>query len=259
MRTFTTRGRKLHLPECTAELTPAQYGYFCFLACELERGDISLTAMRQRWLSYLMGLGNADYTILRAQHVAEIEAQADIIDGFFTPAGNGANPTPDFSTPCNLLPEYGGYNGPGDWLDGITFGQFTECMTALSCISGGDDDAELYARVARCLYRIPDGDTVPPLLLFHAPRLFLAVWRRLQEEPVEVNGSLIDFRILFRRSGAGRPDDKTGWTGITFELASTGVFGRLPDVEASDLWAVLLYLYKCKFEYINEQRANQAK
>ena len=59
---------------------------------------------------------------------------------------------------------------------------------------------------------------------------------------------------MFRSSGGKKPDDKTGWTGITFEVATAGLFGNVAEVERTDMWAVLNYLYKCKFEYLNEKR-----
>ena len=77
--------------------------------------------------------------------------------------------------------------------------------------------------------------------------------------PVEINGKKIDFRIIFKSSGGSRPDDKTGWTGITFEVASAGLFGNVSQVEAADMWAVLIYLYKCRFEYNHEKRIHPSK
>ena len=77
--------------------------------------------------------------------------------------------------------------------------------------------------------------------------------------PVEINGKKIDFRIIFKSSGTSRPDDKTGWTGITFEIASAGLFGNVSQVEEADMWAVLIYLYKCRFEYNHEKRLSPSK
>ena len=49
-------------------------------------------------------------------------------------------------------------------------------------------------------------------------------------------------------------DDKTGWTGIVFEVAASGVFGNKKEVDDTPFWDVLLYLYKCKFEYLHQKR-----
>ena len=63
--------------------------------------------------------------------------------------------------------------------------------------------------------------------------------------PVYIGGEAIDFRILFQKlaSEDRKADDKTGWTGIVFE-----------EVDDTPFWDVLLYLYKCKFEYLHQKR-----
>ena len=116
------------------------------------------------------------------------------------------------------------------------------------------DALDFYERIARILYHVPEEDKVPDLLLFHAPRLVVATWNIINRGPVEINGRSIDFRIIFRGSGKSKADDKTGWTGITFEVAAAGLFGDVEKVKATDFWSVLIYLYKCKFEYIEEMK-----
>lgn len=256
MRSITTRGRTVEIPTHISELTPKQYRYFCFLAMALN-DVMDMEYFRTRWFSYLIGMGESDYTMLKAQHAEELLAQKGAIDGFFTEMDGAV--VPDFSTPANLLPEYDGYKGPGDWLDGVTFGEFTECMTILESMAGdaGDNTAEAYNQIARRLYHIPDDAKVPLLLTFHAPMLLTSVWKAISTAPVEINGRKLDLRIIFKGSGSSRPDDNTGWTGITFEVATAGLFGSVAEVEKTDLWSVLIYLYKCKFEYLNEKRKEQ--
>lgn len=259
MKTITTRGRRIEIPETVGELTPGQYEYYCFLSYSVGNGLIGLDYFRVRWLSYLIGLGRADFTALKPEYIAELEAQMDTIDGFFVESGNGVSL--DFTTPVNLLPEYKGYKGPGDWLEGTTFGVFVECLTVFEGLSGAepDDVAEGYSHIARRLYSIPEGEPVPVILAFHAPTLLASVWKSLMDGPIDINGKKIDFRIIFKSSGSSRPDDKTGWTGITFEVASAGLFGNVRQVEETDMWEVLLYLYKCKFEYLHEKRNSLSK
>ena len=257
METITTRGRTVDIPVYVGELTPAQYEYYCFLAFALGGGVIDLDYFRVRWFSYLIGLKKVDYTILKPEYIEELERQRKVIDGFFrTQTVNGVDrQSLDFSTTVNLLPEYKGFKGPGDWLDGITFGKFVECLTIFESLAEADAEgiAEGYADIARVLYHIPGESSVPDLLAFHAPTLFSSVWSAIQAGPIDINGKKIDLRIIFRRSGNSRPDDKTGWTGITFEVASAGLFGTVKEVEATDFWEVLLYLYKCKFEYLHDK------
>lgn len=258
METIITRGREVEVPASVGELSPEQYKYYCFLAFALGSGAITSEYFRIRWFSFLIGLGRADFTILKEEHCAELEAQMGVVDGFFIelPEGGSGRSLLDFTTVRNLLPEYKGYKGPGDMLQGVTFGEFVECYTVAESLADADhkDLADGYGHIARILYHIPESDPVPDLLLFHAPKLFSSVWKAIQDSPVEINGKKIDFRIIFKGAGKSRPDDKTGWTGITFEVASAGLFGNVNQVETADMWAVLLYLYKCKFEYMNEKR-----
>ncbi|MBE6305704.1 MAG: hypothetical protein E7082_07320 [Bacteroidales bacterium] len=253
MKTITTRGRSVTIPECIDELTPKQYEYYCFLAFALGGKVIDIDYFRVRWFSYLIGLGKSDYTILIPQYIEELESQKQSIDGFVkTKTMNGETQySLDFNTTTNLLPEYRDLKGPGNWLDGITFGEFVHCLTILESLANADNEtvANGYADIARILYHIPEDSNVPDILAYHAPTLFLSVWNAIQAEPIDINGKKIDLRIIFRSSGQSVADDKTGWAGITFEVASAGLFGTVKEVEASDFWEVLLYLYKCKFEY----------
>lgn len=258
METITTRGKKVEIPVLVSELSPAQYEYYCFLAFMLAGRIITPEYFRIRWFSYLIGLGKSDFTILKQEHIDELEAQISAVDGYFvreTIEGEEFVHL-DFDTVVNLLPEYNGYRGPGDLFQGVTFGEFVECYTVAECLDESDPEAmaEGCEHIARTLYHIPETEPVPELLAFHAPKLFSSVWKAIQNDPMEINGKKIDFRIIFKSSGSSKPDDNTGWTGITFEVAGAGLFGNVDQVEKTDMWAVLIYLYKCKFEYLNEKR-----
>ncbi len=261
---ITSRGKTVDVPQWIDELTPKQYRYYCALASMLASSNIDVEYFRIRWISFLIGLERLDYTKLRPEYIAEIESQADqILAGYLI---NTGQPPPhnfrvEFDTPRNLLPEYGDYKGPGDWLNGMTFGEFVECATIFETMATAAPEivAEGYEAIARILYHIPAKDYVPEILAFHAPMLFINVWKKIQNGPIEINGKKIDFTIIFKATGPNRPDDKTGWTGITFEVATAGLFGNVAEVERTDMWTVLIYLYKCKFEYLNEKRQNQSK
>lgn len=265
MEKVTTGGRIVNVPTDLEELEPKQYKYLLFLSSQLAAGNIDLEFYRLRLFSFLLGFDGVNYTILKADRIAEIERQLPKLNDFLKPSRTADGPVlrVDIETTRNLLPEYHRYKGPGDWLNGVTFGEFVECITDIETLaeiartSGGDIDPEAlresYNHIARVLYHIPSEDRVPDILAYHAPTLFATVWRAIQSGPIEINGRNIDFSIIFKGTGNGKPDDKTGWTGITFEVASANVFGNVADVEAADLWAVLLYLYKCKFEYNHDK------
>lgn len=253
MKSITTRSKQVEIPTAVDELTQAQYEYYCFLALALGAGTIDPEYFRVRWLSYLIGMGSSDYSILRPEFIAELDAQVAAVDSFFLDGHPGRSL--DFNTTVNLLPEFAGYRGPADWLDGLTYGRFVQCLTIFESLAYTDARtvAEGYEEIARILYNIPEGVEVPGLLAFHAPTFFAAVWKAIQSGPIDINGRKIDFGIIFKNSGSRRADDKTGWTGITFEVASAGLFGNVKELEEADFWAVLLYLYKCKFEYLHDK------
>lgn len=254
---ITTRGKIVDVPQWIDELTPKQYRYYCVLASMLAASTINLDYFRIRWFSFLIGLERLDYTMLREEHLAELESQVDeVMAGYIVRTGQ---PAPhdlrlNFDTPRNLLPEIGGHKGPGDWLNGVTFGEFVECAIIIETLPNTQEEdlAEGYEAIARILYHIPETESVPGVLSFHAPMLFGNVWKKILNGPIDINGKKIDFTIIFKAAGPKRPDDKTGWTGITFEVATAGLFGDVNGVENSDFWAVMIYLYKCKFEYIND-------
>lgn len=254
MRKIKTRGHTVEIPETIEELTPRQYEEYCRVSRALLAGIIDLDFWRVRWMSYLIGMGSANFTMLKKPHREELYRQLDALEGFLVKNADGT-PEPDFGTPRNLLPEFRTHKGPGDWLNGMTYGDFTECLNLFSAANADEEHAgECLERVTRIMYHIEETSLIPDLLTFHAVRFFLAVWHEIQSGPVEYNGRDIDFRIIFRGKST-RPDDGTGWAGVTLEVAQSGVFGPVRDVMNADLWEVLLYLYKCKFEHDNENKS----
>ena len=214
MKTITTRGRTVDIPTHVEELTPKQYEYYCFLAFALAGKVITPDYFRVRWFSFLIGLGKADFTILKEEHIDELEAQISAIEGYFVKEiiEGSERVHLNFDTVVNLLPEYKGYKGPGDLFQGVTFGEFVECYTVVECLDGAAPEAiaEGYEHIARTLYHIPDTAPVPDLLTFHAPKLFSSVWKAIQSGPIEINGKKIDFRIISRVPETRSPTTRQG-------------------------------------------------
>ena len=258
MHRFYDGYKEVDIPTAIEELTEDQYLYFLMISSVYATMHvIDERGYRVRWLSYLAGLENIDFTLLTADRREKYEGAMTMTDGFFDRNHQTGQLVPILSTVVNLLPEHEGYRGPGDFLEGVTFGEFTECLKVLAGVKGENEEEtrEASERIARVLYHIPDDKDVPEVLLFHAPTLFRSVLRQIESSPIEIDGEPIDFRIIFQSHKTGKNyDDKTGWTGITFEVASSGVFGGVKDVEKTDLWMVLLYLYRCKFEYLHSKR-----
>lgn len=254
MKQVTIQGETYTVPERIEELTCKQYAFFCILVMLMAADVDDELTVRRKLLMILIGKARHDYHLFLPRYANDVDAQLHVTDGFFVER-NGQRVL-DTNTAMNLLPEYHGIRSRvGDWLDGLTFGQFVECLTVLESVEAdGSNIAAVYAHIARILYDLSDEDEVPEVLLFHAPLLVMNVWKAILAGPVEVNGQLLDLRIIFKNAGERKPDDKTGWTGITFEVANAGLFGTVKEVENTDFWLVLIYLYRCKFEYLNEQK-----
>lgn len=251
MRKVVFKGRAVEVPECIDELTPEQYSYYILLATSIAEGAMGREAFGVRWLSFLLGMGEIDFTLYIPEIASPLRVEAaELAKGFICEDADRLRL--DFMTCRNLLPICGEFSGPADWLSELPFGKFMECMALMSHMDTPEETEEACEGVARVLYSIPEEAKVPPVLMWHAPTLFANVWHVITSEPVDINGQLIDFSIIFRPGTDRRPDDKTGWTGIAFEVAAAGLFGSMKELEQVDFWAVLLYLYKCKFEYIHD-------
>lgn len=252
MKAYEFKNKVLEFPTSIDELTPEQYVYYIVLASMLAGGSCTLEQWRARWFSYLAGMKRSNYTILRPEYIRQAEGILhEITDRFLTSLKGKTSPR--FDTCRNLLPEINGYKGPADWLSGLKFGKFVQCATLTGQIAPGRNDSTAYEEIARVLYSIPEADPVPPVLTWHAPILFNNVCHAIESAPIDINGRMLDLSIIFKGSGKRTADDKTGWTGISFEVAAAGVFGNVHQLEEADFWAVLLYLYKCKFEYIHDK------
>lgn len=267
MEKFTYNNKTVEVPSCLNEVSSEQYRQFLILSVLMNRGTISPGQFRVKWLSFLLGM-KADYTMYRREIIRELDGQLEKLDGFFsyTTGKEGERiVTPILKTGRNLMQDFGGWHGVGDMLNGLTFGNFCDCLDLLQqskqAAAEKDDPAinEIFQDITLKLYRYKDPEktpAVPSLLAIHAVNFFSAVWEMVLSGPVYIGGEAIDFRILFQKlaSEDRKADDKTGWTGIVFEVAASGVFGNKKEVDDTPFWDVLLYLYKCKFEYLHQKR-----
>lgn len=251
------RGKVVEIPSAIDELAPDQYVYYLHLTAWLRAGILDLRQWLRRWTAYLAGIGEINPDLLREDFRAQFGEIEAVAERTFLRRTDSGELTPDTTSCRNLLPFYKDFKGPGDWLDDMTFGSFTKCAALFEqARSAGDSDAaDFYAEIARELYAIPKDTQVPQVLMWHAPALFASVCHAIQSEPVDINGKPVDFGIIFRPAPVSdrRPDDNTGWAGVAFEVAASGIFGNMRELESTPLWDVLLYLYKCKFEYLNDK------
>lgn len=252
------KGKTVAIPSTLEELSPDQYKGYLFLTVVLKRGIIEEDGFKAKLMGILLGL-KADITDYRPEIAESLIAQLDKLDGFFIE--EAGKRTPATATGRNLLPEFAGWKAKvGDMLNGMTYGDFVEAVGLMGEIhdNGEDTQGECFQAIARLMYERTEEakDDEPPLLLaIHAVTLFTAVFNQLTTDRVVIGGQPIDFTLIFK-SVPGlptKPDDKTGWHGITMEVASSGVFGPMKAVNDSPLWDVLLYLYRCKFDLFNDK------
>lgn len=124
---------------------------------------------------------------------------------------------------------------------------------------GNDEQADhLLGVFGAILYKKekPEPEQKPPVLIrFHAYLFFSSVWELIRTVSIPINGEELNFAILFQDPGGEKkPDDKTGWVGISYEVATSGVFGNVKQVNDTPFWDVLLYLYKCRFESLHTKK-----
>lgn len=249
--------KTVSIPEEFEELTHKQYRFYLYLSMLLLQRMISKKEFEVRWMSFLLDM-KLPYTQYQDEIIAQLDKQRHCLKGFFydvkQPDGSILQ-NPILETGKNLMPEFSGWKGVGDMLNGLSFAKFVECLNRLALINEAETNEEisdLMAEVGRMLYSHPDAKAdMPTMLAFHAVTLFANVWKMIRTTPIHINGEDIDFSILFKSSSGRHLDDKTGWAGIAFEVAASGVFGTMKEVDECHFWDILLYLYKCKFAQIH--------
>lgn len=268
MQEFICNNRITEIPEGLEELSPEQYYRYLELVVMMNTGTISPLEMKCKLISMLLGMKH-DFTICRESVIDDIKAQLYKVDAFFdiTEESNKIIYDSHIKSGRNLLPSYKNWKGPDDMLNNITFGQFAQCLNLAKAMEVAQKENDhkqvdsLMKEFGEILYistdPITEADKIPPLVCFHSYIFFCAVWELIYTVPIPINGYDIDFSILFQEpNGEKHPDDKTGWAGIAYDIASSGVFGNVGQVNETPFWDILLYLYKCRFEslHIKETR-----
>ena len=97
------------------------------------------------------------------------------------------------------MQDFGGWHGVGDMLNGLTFGNFCDCLDLLQqskqAAAEKDDPAinEIFQDITLKLYRYKDPEktpAVPSLLAIHAVNFFSAVWEMVLSGPVYIGIAL---------------------------------------------------------------------
>ena len=244
--------RRRRVAERVDECTQAQYHRLLLLHLKYGWEGKDPEGLTMDLFSVLLNL--SDLRIYHDYIVDEVMAQRDKLEGFFQDGGL------KLGTCKNMLPEYHGWKGPGDMFNGLTFASWLEAYLAFSQGMKEGIDVKtresLFETMTKALYHHDDKNLQPSaVLVTHCILHFAEVWHTIMNNPVNIAGEDLDFGIIFRKTDNGRAhfDDRTGWIGVAMEVAKDGPFGDLKGVNAADFWDVIIYLYKCKFEFLHRK------
>lgn len=159
------------------------------------------------------------------------------------------------------------YYGPGDFLQGMTFSQFKDALTAAHKYMETQDDAWLTRLLAVCY--LPKGEKYRMKTAVKREKRFSRVkigikyalfcyimgcMQTLRTDAggngIEIDGTRCRFSLIFgnKGGGKGRGSAGIGLTGVLMTLAESGVFGDTEKTADTDVWDVLARLYQLELQ-----------
>lgn len=244
MKKIDYQGKKIDIPQGLEELTQPQYVRYLDIALMLAGGNITPLQARLKLLTLLLELP-VDVSLMPSDRWDGLIRLLPLTDAFVHDR-DGA-PRLDTRTGTNLLPQWQGVQGPGDMLNGISFGTFIRCSALLGGMAQEEDEdgrLSLMGQVAEALY--PGVTDAPQLLRAHACLFFLNVLDILQTEPLDMDGTEVDFRCIFepkKTAGRRRPEGaNVGWAGVAMDIAELGAFGNYRQVLDTPMWDIFTFL-----------------
>lgn len=265
-------GKIISLPQDIDELTPTQYAWYLELALKFISGEISdPDEIKSRLFVYLTGAKISWRVQFYSRDTrdaiwADMRTKVNLLDSFFDIYTDEGKEVYSMHLKCtkNLLPHYRYLTGPSDLLFDTTWGTFKQCLNALKLLqtAGAEKnavEADKYSRdIFFALYRHSSGSMpayVHEYAIFHAINWFSYWYEIITTTPIQINGEEVDFSLLWKETpGGGKANDldKSGWLGITYNIAESGVFGTSEEVDQQKTYKVLMYLYKLKAAEIFE-------
>lgn len=269
------------LPSDVDELTPEQYLFYLDLALEQLTGEITdpMEIKRKLFVHFTDLKPSAKMEFYSPEEQEEIwvalTEKINLLDSFFDIENENGNTVYNLhiKSGVNLLPIWKGLTGPADMLSNITWGDFVNCLNAMKLISlaqAEEDVEEIQSNTIelfQTLYKPENRNTkyktrntkrdIPDTVLYHALTYFSYVYELITTVPIPINGEELDFSIIWKGDGDDEEQnkqDKSGWAGILFSIAETGIFGRTADVNNTELYDVLMYLYSRKMQAIAEKK-----
>ncbi|HLP05092.1 MAG TPA: hypothetical protein VK152_06660 [Paludibacter sp.] len=270
-------GKVIRFAEDVHELTPDEYLFYLDLVLQYMSGQITdPQEVKRRLFSKLTGLKISFRMFFYKPELIEaiwsaVNERVNLLDSFFDITETKGKPEYAMHVKCtsNLLPRWNGWTGPENLLYDITWGQFKQCVNALKLLNQAQEageltEAERYTTdIFRALYKVPQKmkhckKQIPDTVQFHALTYFSYWYELITTCPIGINGEDVDFSVLWKQDPdePANEQDKSGWLGISFAIAESGVFGDLDDVDNQKLYKVLMFLYKEKMNTIFRKEQN---
>ena len=182
----------------------------------------------------------------------------------------------------NIIPELRvglkKYYGPGDFLQGMTFAQFKDALTAAHKYMETHDDSWLTRLILICY--LPKGEKYRMKTVLKRERKFKRVntthkfatfcyimgcMQTLRTDAggngIEIDGTRCRFSLIFGNKGGGKRKGSAGigLTGVLMTLAESGVFGDTEKTADTDVWDVLARLYQLELQRRDMEREMKKK
>jgi hypothetical protein len=277
------------IPSSFDEMSPPDFIRFVHLYLELQKGGISLNALKTEMVFQFLGLKYSKwrFELLQEGDKAKIYENINLIsekiDFLFTQEtteDGKINLKVNFPWTKNLIPKYGGFVGPDDMMNDITFLEYKNAHVSAIEFIKSQDETDLNWLVAT-LYRKPffqwlkkpaydefkvkkntERISCWPFSVKYGILLNFLTWEEhIRTGSFNIDGNDISFSILFKSSGESESTDPgTGLTGLLFTIAETGVFGNVKTTSEQNLYDVLFRLYQVQYEKMAiEKQMNKKK
>lgn len=164
------------------------------------------------------------------------------------------------------------WKGPADLLQDLTFLQFRTALADLSDITKNQNEETVHQFIENLYTPNPEPRTSQPAprtpLPAHQAQAIL-LWftyciQIIQTTPLEIQGSEIDFSVLFPKNSHSGESENTqpqtlnnlGWTALLFDISESGVFGTTQDTDKTNIYTILMFLLK---KYQDNQKLKNRK
>ena len=264
-------GLKLYMPATLADCDAQQYMDVCELLHRYHGNKIGYEALRVQAVYKLLNLEPSNKSLLSSEEDdkwTNIYMISLLVDGYFEDKDGQKVIQINFAhTPVPHIALAQTYYGPENYFNDVAFGEYLDALRLFLDFSATGDTALLYA-LAAVLYRPRNKigkkrrnynpDTVaaraetfkflPDGFIYGVFLMFAAFQKYITTATVPWGGNELDFSILFEASGDGRLESVPGlgMDDLAFDLAESGTFGDFDKVRETNLWTILLQLYKLK-------------